>query len=346
MLKWLKQIALGVLALAVLAVAGGAAYEAIARASAARTFPAPGRMVDVGGRRLQLDCRGAGAPVVVFESGLDSLGSLAWSAVQDEVAKTTRACAYSRAGVMWSDPAQGPFSSARVADDLHKALAAAGEPPPYVMVGHSLGGPYLLTFTRRHGNEVAGLIFVDASHPDQLARLHAAIGRDVDQGEALAKTADALAWTGVLRLAAPKETVLPAHSPAAMAGPALALFPASLHATVGEMKGLGPTLAAAGQARRLGAHPLGDRPLVVLTHGEPFPPQALKQLKITPAEGARLDAEWLAMQNDEATWSTRSRHTVVAGASHYIQFDKPQVVIAAVRDVVGQVRAAKPAPAL
>jgi pimeloyl-ACP methyl ester carboxylesterase len=343
-LKWLRRIGLGVLALVVVAVAGGAAYEAIARANAARAFPAPGRMVDVGARRLQLDCRGAGSPVVVFESGLDSLGSLSWSAVQDEVAKTTRACAYSRAGLMWSDPAGAPFSSARTADDLHKALVAAGEAPPYVMVGHSLGGPYLLTFTERHGNDVAGLVFVDASHPDQLARLRAAIGRDVDQGEGLAKAADALAWTGLVRLANPKDAMLPKHAPAAMAGPAIAFFPGALHPMVGEMSALGATLTAAGHARRLGAHPLGDRPLVVLTHGEPFPPQALKQLKITPAEGARLDAEWLAMQNDEATWSTRSRHTVVAGASHYIQFDKPQGVIDAVRDVVAQVRAGKPAP--
>jgi len=100
MIKWLRRISVGIVALVVLAVGGGATYEALARADAARRFPPPGRLVDIGGRRIQLDCRGAGSPVVVFESGLDSLGSLSWAAVHDGVAGFTRACAYSRAGLM------------------------------------------------------------------------------------------------------------------------------------------------------------------------------------------------------------------------------------------------------
>src|SRR5205823_6092481 len=141
------------------------------------------------------------------------------------------------------DPAGRPFSAANAAEDLHKALAAAGERPPYVMVGHSMGGPYLTTFTARYPADVAGLVFVDASHPDQLARLRAAIGKDVDQGEGLAKTADALAWSGLVRLADPKDAVLPPHAPARGAGPATAFLPASLHAAVGQLDAIPATLA-------------------------------------------------------------------------------------------------------
>lgn len=337
-MKWLKRIVLGLGLLIALVVLGGAAFEGLSRAAAARSFPPPGRLVDVGGgRRLQIDCRGTGSPVVVFEAGLDTLGALSWSRVHDAVAKTTRACAYSRAGIMWSDPASGPFDARSEAADLHNALAKAGEKPPFVMVGHSLGGPYLLTYTGLYGAEVAGLVFVDASHPDQVARLHNAIGRDIDQGAGLIKAADRLAWSGAVRLFAPEGTVGPPRAPAQTKRVAAAWQPQSIRGAVRESEALNGTLSIAGQSRGL-----GDRPLVVLTRTATAPPEALKAMRLTAADGAKLDAEWRAMQDDEATWSTHARHQIVSDASHYIQFDQPQVVIAAAADVVSQVRARAP----
>jgi pimeloyl-ACP methyl ester carboxylesterase len=334
MSRWLKRIAVGGAALIVLVLAGGVTYEEFARESAGRDFPAPGKLVDIGGRRIQLDCRGAGSPVVVFESGLDSLGSLSWASVQGAVSRVTRACAYSRAGLMWSDKADRSFSALNAAEDLHKALAVAGEKPPYVLVGHSLGGPYTLAFTGRYGHDVAGLVFVDASHPNQRARLRAAIGKDLDPGSQL-RIGAALAWTGVVRLMTANTPLLVPSAPRELETSAHALLPSSLDAVLQENDNLDATLATAGQMRRL-----GDRPLVVLTHGAKLPDQILKAENISAAAAARLDAAWLELQNDEATWSSRSRHEVVLGASHYIQFDRPQVVVAAVREVVGEAKAA------
>src|SRR5689334_25308998 len=99
----MRRIGLGVLAIIALALGVGSGYEAIGRSRAARDFPPPGKLVDIGGRRIQLDCRGTGTPTVVFEDGLDMGGSLSWFGVHDSIAKTTRACAYSRAGIMWSE---------------------------------------------------------------------------------------------------------------------------------------------------------------------------------------------------------------------------------------------------
>jgi hypothetical protein len=83
----------------------GASVESALRARTSRAFPVPGRLVDIGGRRLQLDCRGAGAPTVVLESGLDTLGSLSWAAVHDELAASSRVCAYTRAApASWCVP--------------------------------------------------------------------------------------------------------------------------------------------------------------------------------------------------------------------------------------------------
>jgi len=104
--RWVTRVALTAACVLAIVVVAGASIEGLMRYRAARDYPAPGRLVDVGGRRLQIDCRGSGSPTVVLESGLDNLGSLSWAAVHDSLARTTRVCAYSRAGMLWSDPRQ------------------------------------------------------------------------------------------------------------------------------------------------------------------------------------------------------------------------------------------------
>ena len=90
-----------------------------------------------------------------------------WAPVQAKLANFTRACWYDRAGVGWSDPPPSPRTSATVISDLHEMLSRAGVPPPYVLVGASIGGEYACIYTRRYPHDVAGLVFVDSSHPDQ-----------------------------------------------------------------------------------------------------------------------------------------------------------------------------------
>jgi len=105
----------------------GVVWEQIERRQVATTYPAPGHLVDIGGgRRMQIECRGTGRPTVVFETGLDYLGELAWAKVYGPVAEFTHACAYSRAGIVWSDDKPGPHDGLGVARDLHATLAAAG----------------------------------------------------------------------------------------------------------------------------------------------------------------------------------------------------------------------------
>ena len=100
---------------------------------------------------------------------------------------------------------------------------------------------------------------------------------------------------------------------------------------------MGTTLSAAGQLRQL-----GSRPVVVLTAMKPFPADMLKTLKMTTEQGRQVQAIWQELHNEEASWSQRTRHELVPDASHYIQFDRPDVVIAAVREVVGDVRSSEP----
>jgi len=331
MKRWAKRIAISIGALVVLAMLFGTVTEAVMRTRAARRYPAPGRLVDIGGRRIQLDCRGTGTPTVVLESGLDNLGSLSWALVHDSIAATSRTCAYSRAGIMWSDAAPGAFESKRVAEDLHAALTKGGERAPFVVVGHSLGGPYALNFTGLYPTEVAGLVFVDASHPDQLERLRKATGKSMEAPTGMLSAVAALSWTGIVRLVPDGG---PSKLPPAAVAAAGAYTSTSLGPTLDELKGLAATLGAAGQHRQL-----GDRPLVVLTAMAPMPANVLKGVGMTPEQGERMQAAWKALHDEEAAWSTHSRHELVPDATHYIHVERPDVVIKAVREVVGAVRA-------
>ena len=330
MKRWAKRIAISIGALVVLATLFGAVTEAVMRARAPRKYPAPGRLVDIGGRHIQLDCRGSGSPTVVLESGLDNLGSLSWALVHDSIAATSRTCAYSRAGIMWSDAAPGAFESKRVAEDLHAALTKAGERAPFVVVGHSLGGPYALNFTGLYPTEVAGLVFVDASHPDQLERLRKATGKSMEAPTGMLSAVAALSWTGIVRLVPDGG---PSKLPPAAVAAAGAYTSTSLGPTLDELKGLAATLGAAGQHRQL-----GDRPLVVLTAMAPMPADVLKSVGMTREQGERMQAAWKALHDEEAAWSTHSRHELVPDATHYIHVERPDVVIRAVREVVGAVR--------
>jgi pimeloyl-ACP methyl ester carboxylesterase len=327
----MKRVALALACLLAIVVVSGASVEAVMRGRAARDYPPPGRLVDVGGRRMQIDCRGSGSPTVVLESGLDYLGSLSWAAVQDSIARPTRVCAYSRAGILWSDPAPAPFHVGQVAADLHAALVASGENAPWVMVGHSLGGPYVVLFTTRYGAEVAGLVLVDPSHPAQFARMREATGKSMQPSTNTLAIGSALAWTGIVRLAA--GGVVPSTWPAVAGIVPGAYLPISIEALRRETEAISATLDATGQV-----HALGMRPLVVLTAAGKPSPATLAAEGITKAQGDALQGAKEALQADEATWSTAGRQELVPNASHYVQFDRPDAVIRAVREVVVRVR--------
>ena len=130
------------------------------------TDPSPGRgrLVDIGDRSIYLDCRGSGSPTVVLEAGSGS-DSGTWRTVHDELATTTRTCAYDRAGRGRSDPRER-HTLADAAADLRAVLAAAGEHGPYIVVGHSLGGAFGRVFAGADRGEMAGLVLVDAFNPD------------------------------------------------------------------------------------------------------------------------------------------------------------------------------------
>jgi pimeloyl-ACP methyl ester carboxylesterase len=330
---------LGIGCFIVLAVLVGFGFETFMRWQASRKYPVLGQLVDIGGRKIQIDCRGQGSPTVVLETGMDILGSLSWAAVHDEIAQTTRVCAYSRAGILWSDPNTATVDINSIAQDLHEALIKSGETGPWVMVGHSAGGPSTMIFTSMYESEVAGLVFVDASHPDQIEPMQK-IGISLDPTPPmLILLSEVLARIGVVRLmlmAMPEGNTIP-NAPPLVNQVLGAYLPQNVGPFLKGLQSNDAEITAAGNFRNL-----GDRPLVVLTGTQKSSSEELQAAGMSQAQEIERQTLWNQFQADLATWSTHSRHEIVPDASHYIQFDRPDVVIKAVREVVMDVRQNQP----
>jgi pimeloyl-ACP methyl ester carboxylesterase/bifunctional DNase/RNase len=133
-----------------------------------------GQLIDVGGYHLSAHVKGSGGPVVVLEAPFGS-GHEAWVKIQDAVAQFATVCSYDRAGVGWSECAPAPRTFKDSVRDLHALLERLALPAPYVLVGHSIGGPLGMLYACTHPADIAGLVLVDSSHPDQRARFLSAL---------------------------------------------------------------------------------------------------------------------------------------------------------------------------
>ena len=160
--RWLLYPVIGLVAV----TAVGGAVESVTLARDHGRYPMTGALYDVGGHRLHLNCTGTGSPTVVLENGLNEISPL-WSGITAQVSRTTRVCAYDRAGQGWSDDVAHPQDGVAVAADLHTLLARAGEHGPYVLAGHSSGGTLAMTYAARYPAQVAGMVLLDSSSPHQ-----------------------------------------------------------------------------------------------------------------------------------------------------------------------------------
>jgi pimeloyl-ACP methyl ester carboxylesterase len=130
-------------------------------AQSTTSFPPPGRLVDIGGRKLHLDCSGKGTPTIVLVAGGGAF-SIDWALVQPKIAQDTRVCSYDRAGLAWSESGPADETVEQTINDLHLLLGAAGEKKPYVLVGASIGGIFIRAYQRAFPKEVAGLVFTNS----------------------------------------------------------------------------------------------------------------------------------------------------------------------------------------
>ena len=237
----------------------GATYENVSLVRDEGTYAAPGRLVEVNGHRLHLDCHGQGGPTVVLANGMGEVSG-SWARVTDQLGATTRVCAYDRAGQGWSEDADSPQDGVAAADDLHALLAAAGEHGPYVLAGHSTGGTYSLTYAARYPEQVAGMVLLDSSSPRQATDIPSFAGEYavMRRGVALLPS---LTRLGIGRLAA---SVTGSHLPSPAADRVTAVT-STAHAARNVRDEQSVVLDVFRQARALTTFP---HPLVVLTASE------------------------------------------------------------------------------
>ena len=156
----------------------------------------PGDLVQVGGHRMHLYCTGQADRTVLLEAGLGDW-SLHLRPLQEELARTTRVCAYDREGYGWSEPGPASRTGMQIIEELEALLQAADEPGPYILVGHSFGGLTMLMFAEAHPDDVAGVVLIDSSHPRQQEAFAQVPAMDAEQAadqaeiEALATRAEA-----------------------------------------------------------------------------------------------------------------------------------------------------------
>jgi pimeloyl-ACP methyl ester carboxylesterase len=327
MLRWTKRISVVVISGVALFLVLGTAYEQWARGEVARSLPAPGQLIAIDGVRLHLRCSGQGSPAVILEAGTGPAASMAWTEVQPSVAEFTRVCSYDRAGLMWSDGGDMPRDAERIAADLHALLFAAAVSPPYVLVGHSIGSVYIRVFADRFPDEVVGLVFVDASHPDQWQRFPPELAQRARVPARARFIGPLLAHTGVLRM---RGGVTLRQLPADDATIVNAYLPRSVKALLAESEAQDVSMS---QARRTGA--FDSLPLIVLSSGrdpDVFPPG------VTPALQTQFRPLWMELQKELVTLSSNADHRVIEDSGHFIQIDAPEAVTNAVRDVVMAVR--------
>lgn len=317
--SWFHRIAilLGIIFL-VIAFAGFL-YENISEARDRRSNPMPGKLVDVAGRKMHIDCLGEGSPAVILDSGLGD-SYVSWFKVQPQIAKFARVCSYDRAGLGYSDSSSEPRTSKVIAQELHALLRAADVGPPYILVGHSMGGFDVRLYASLYRDQIAGMVLVDASHPDQENRFPPELKNM--EGTWL-REAEFLEYT--MPFGVPRLLGLCENDPVPRA--AECNFH-SARENVAELK------AVSESAAETAATPsLGDLPLAVLSHD---PKKASSEF---PPDLARpVNEAWEKMQEEMAHLSTRGTQTIVQNSSHYIQIDQPDAVIDAVHAVVEQAR--------
>jgi hypothetical protein len=299
--------------------------------------------VNIGGRMLNIFCSGAGQPAVILESGAPwplyktremfengaPRPGYGWVSIQRELAKTTTACWYDRAGSGWSDLGPYPRDSASQARDLRTLLRGAGVPPPYVLVAELSAALDAHVYAGSWPADVAGLVFVNGVHPDLLNRTQSGGGRLARLPKFVFHSQDAMGQVfnevGFFRLGMPNRPA-PAPLPKGMTSwewNTVWHLNQSVRAHSALLQDVAAWEQSTAEARAAGS--LGNRPLIVLSAENTFAAYQYSNV-------------WMELQTDLARLSSRGKQTAVDLRSGDLTWQAPDAVIDATRQVIDDVR--------
>jgi pimeloyl-ACP methyl ester carboxylesterase len=324
---------------ALLGIGGGTSTSGQDTGAAASIYGTPQQTAQLpSGRRLNYLCLGEGSPTVVLTAGFNDT-TLDWEPVHATMALTTRVCAWDRAGFGFSDASPEPQNAENTTADLEALLILGAITGPFIMVGHSAGGHETVIFTHRRPQDVAGIVLVDAAHPGQEAAWVEAAPRASADANAdfEADDSEALACLARIRASGRRERCLgrPADEIRGIeAGFADVLVQRwSDPDLIATQISLSTEWSKSAQQAAAALGDWGDRPLIVLSAASVGLPAEFSD------EEAALSAAKQVLARDYAGRSTRGRYVLVTDSGHYIQDDRPEVVVVSVNEVVEAVRA-------
>ncbi|HEX3662354.1 MAG TPA: alpha/beta hydrolase [Acidobacteriaceae bacterium] len=327
--KFFELIALTVVALVSLAIGLSSGVNAVLLHHERAAMP--GRLYDVNGHRMRIECTGSGSPTLVLDSGLGNDG-LIWSAVQPTLSQTTRVCSCDRAGMGWSDPVPGPRDADHIAAQLHGLLQAAGVTGPIVLMGHSIAGMYIRDYASHYPEQLKGLIFVDASTPFQ--NRDPALRSEMRPGPPLRKVliTQAVFVLGIPRWMGGCKGNFPQLPP----DRGRLQSEERCHLVVSSPAGESINFDRSGE-ETIHTGPYGDLPILIFTSD---PAKGLAQ-----HEPPAMRAAWDRMQANLKNLSTRSRQIIARNSGHYVQLERPDLIDREVPLFIEQIRGAAPPPA-
>ena len=318
-LKIFKWLFVGLVSLIILILAGGRIYQVVSESDDLARYPVPGELVAVDGRLMHINCVGQGSPTVIFELGVGS-ASAAWSEVHKQVSQFTRACAYDRAGLGYSEPTDQPLRSSNVAQRLQKLLRAAKIEDDLVLVGWSAGGVYVREFYGQYPERVEAMLFVDSSHEQQATRMPQTPGNGSDSMLRIAKH---LAPFGLVRMSGILDRRVERGASSDELKPLLKAIYHQSHIL--------DTVWRESEAFNLDINatrpplPVGDLPLIVLTRG------------ISDTSPQERDAR-NQLQQELTLLSTNGKQIIASESGHHIYADQPGLLIESVEELVLLVR--------
>lgn len=309
-------------------------------------FAPPGKMLDVGGHALHLNCSGKGRPTVVLEGGAGEGFSFDWASVQRKLSKSARVCSYDRAGYAWSDPGPQPRTLKQIAYELHTALHLADERGPFVLVGHSLGALIVRTFAQLYPAESAGFILIDGTHENSPVLLNNKVVsmRQLSRGRIVPEVQEKMQNQRAAQpmRAAPEGRLDPPYDrlpPRAQQFRRAALHGEFRGTSSSEFDFLPEEMNDLWARRQKDAVPLGDKPLIVIsaaTRIGPAPPE------VTADDWRQLNEEKAEQQADIARLSRNSKVITAKGEAHEVHVCEPDLVVSAIREIVVTLRSRRP----
>ena len=301
-------------------------------------------LVEVGGHRLHVVTRGAGTPAVLLEAGI-AASSVSWTLVQPQIATFARVAAYDRAGLGWSDTASSARSFARIRDELDAVRRHVQPAGRVILVGHSFGSLVVRSLAAHHPEYVAGLVLIDPPiewlhpRPDQDRRLARAIR--------LSRLGALLAQVGVVRASLSLLMRGQVAAPRRVARAFGAAAAGTIERLVGEVGKLPPSLHPVVQAhwsRPSSFRAMADYLRVLYDEAPAIAAAAAppREIPITVISGAHQPETELAAHRLMAEASEHGRHLVAAESGHWILFDRPDIVVDAVRALAERERSRLP----